>query len=77
MELLRYQPENNIEIGAKVPDFILVDHENKTLRLRDLLGSPAVPIFILKMAPQDVYKKPVTSEMYITISLSSIVRFME
>ena len=48
MELLRYQPENNIEIGAKVPDFILVDHENKTLRLRDLLGSPAVLYFYPK-----------------------------
>ena len=44
MELLRYLPENNIEIGAKVPDFLLVDHENKTLRLRDLSGSPAVPV---------------------------------
>ena len=40
MELLRYLPENNIEIGAKVPDFLLVDHENKTLRLSDLSGSP-------------------------------------
>ena len=48
MELLRYFPENSIEIGAKVPDFILVDHENNTLRLSDLRGSPAVLYFYPK-----------------------------
>lgn len=48
MELLRYFPENNIEIGGKVPDFILVDRENRTLRLSDLRGSPAVLYFYPK-----------------------------
>ena len=44
-EFLRYLPEHSIEIGAKVPDFILVDQEDRSIRLKDLAGSPAVLYF--------------------------------
>ena len=47
-ELLRYLNERNIEIGSRIPDFLLVDQADKTLRLRDLSGSPAVLFFYPK-----------------------------
>ena len=49
MDFLKYEPEAQIEIGARIPDFILIDQEDNTLRLRDLAGSPAVLYFY----PQD------------------------
>ncbi len=43
--LLKYLSEKNIEIGARVPDFLLVDGSGEKLRLSDLKGSPAVLYF--------------------------------
>ena len=48
MELLRYLTERDIQVGARIPDFILVDQNNNTVRLRDLAGSPAVLYFYPK-----------------------------
>ena len=42
MELLKYLPEVNIEVGAKVPNFYLLDTNDKKLTDRELSGKPAV-----------------------------------
>jgi len=47
-DLLKYLSEKNIEIGARVPDFLLVDGTGQKLRLNDLKGSPAVLYFYPK-----------------------------
>ena len=46
---MKYNPIIDIEVGARVPDFILVDEKDKTIRLSDLRGSPAV----LYLYPKD------------------------
>ena len=48
MDLMKYNPIIDIEVGARVPDFILVDDKDKTIRLSDLRGSPAVLYFYPK-----------------------------
>ena len=45
---MKYNPIIDIEVGARVPDFILVDENDKTIRLSDLKGSPAVLYFYPK-----------------------------
>ena len=45
MELLKYLPEVNIEVGAKVPNFYLLDTNDKKLTDRELSGKPAVLYF--------------------------------
>ena len=45
MELLKYLPEVNIEGGAKVPNFYLLDTNDKKLTDRELSGKPAVLYF--------------------------------
>jgi len=48
LDLMKYNPIIDIEVGARVPDFILVDENDKTIRLSDLRGSPAVLYFYPK-----------------------------
>ena len=48
MELLRYLKNKDIQIGSRIPEFLLVDQSDNALRLIDLAGSPAVLYFYPK-----------------------------
>ena len=76
MDLMKYNPIIDIEVGARVPDFILIDDKDKTIRLSDLRGSQLSYIFILRILVRGVRKRHATSGMYITISVNLTVQSM-
>tara|TARA_B100000700_G_C14735169_1_gene710305 strand:- start:51 stop:626 length:576 start_codon:yes stop_codon:yes gene_type:complete len=44
-EITKYLSQTNIEVGAKVPNFRLLDMNDNSFTLKDILGKPAVLYF--------------------------------